>query len=195
MQPALTTERLILRPRGLADTEACLAMDREPEVTRYISGPWGDPVAHRAFIEARTIGPYPDGLGYWTIAPRDEPDAFAGWVLLIPLDAVGPEIEIGWRLRPAVWGLGYASEAAGAVLRYGFETVDLDEIVAEIDPANLASIRLAERIGMRRDKTRFSEGRDWVRYTGRSSQSALEAQNRCARTLSPSGTSSVPAVT
>jgi RimJ/RimL family protein N-acetyltransferase len=170
MQPALTTERLILRPRGLADTEACLAMDREPEVTRYISGPWGDPVAHRAFIEARTIGPYPDGLGYWTIAPRDEPDAFAGWVLLIPLDAVGPEIEIGWRLRPAVWGLGYASEAAGAVLRYGFETVDLDEIVAEIDPANLASIRLAERIGMRRDKTRFSEGRDWVRYTGRSSK-------------------------
>ena len=91
-------------------------------------------------------------------------------MLLIPLDAVGPEIEIGWRLRPTVWGLGYASEAAGAVLRYGFETVDLDEIVAEIDPANLASIRLAERIGMRRDKTRFSEGRDWVRYTGRSSK-------------------------
>ena len=106
MQPTLTTERLVLRPRSPADTVACLAMDQEPEVTRYVSGPWSDPVAHRAFVEQRTLGPYPDGLGYWTLAPSDRPTEFVGWVLLIPLDAVGPQIEIGWRLRPACWGLG-----------------------------------------------------------------------------------------
>jgi RimJ/RimL family protein N-acetyltransferase len=165
MQPTLTTERLVLRPRSLADTDACLAMDQEPEVTRYVSGPWSDPDAHRAFVEQRTLGPYPDGLGYWTLAPIERPGEFIGWVLLIPLDAVGPEIEIGWRLRPALWGHGYATEAASVVLRHGCDRVGLDEVVAEIDAANIASIRVAERIGLRRGASGTSEGREWVRYT------------------------------
>jgi len=164
MQPTLRTQRLLLRPRSLADTDACLRMDQEPKVTRYLSGPWSDPVAHRAFVEERTRGPYPDGLGYWTIASGDRPAEFVGWVLLIPLDAVGPEIEIGWRLRPAFWRLGYATEAASAVLRHGFDGLGLNEILAEIDPANIASIALADRLGMRRRGSRTSEGRDWARY-------------------------------
>jgi len=96
MQPTLRTQRLLLRPRSLADTDACVQMDQEPEVTRYVSGPWSDPVAHRAFVEQRTRGPYPDGLGYWSLAARDQPTEFVGWVLLIPVDAIGPETEIGW---------------------------------------------------------------------------------------------------
>ena len=164
MQPTLRTQRLLLRPRSLTDTDACIRMDREPEVTRYISGPWSDPVAHRAFVELRTRGPYPDGLGYWTLALCEHPTEFVGWVLLIPLDAVGPEIEIGWRLRPAFWRLGYATEAASAFLQHGFDQVGLDEILAEIDAANIASISVAERIGLRRRATRTSEGREWVRY-------------------------------
>jgi RimJ/RimL family protein N-acetyltransferase len=165
MQPTLRTQRLFLRPRSLADTDACLRMDREPEVTRFVSGPWSDPIAHRAFVEQRTRGPYPDGLGYWTLAPCDRPTEFVGWVLLIPLDATGPEIEIGWRLRPAFWRLGYATEAASAVLQHGFDRLGLDEVLAEIDVANTASISVAERIGLRRRGSRMSEGREWVRYT------------------------------
>jgi RimJ/RimL family protein N-acetyltransferase len=165
MQPTLRTHRLLLRPRSLADTDACLRMDQEPEVTRYVSGPWSDPVAHRAFVEQRTRGPYPDGLRYWTLAPSDRPTEFVGWVLLIPLDAIGPEIEVGWRLRPAFWGLGYATEAASAVLRHGFDRMGLEEVLAEIDAANIASVRVAERIGLRRRASRTSEGREWVRYT------------------------------
>ena len=164
MQPTLTTQRLILRPRSLADTDASVIMDREPEVTRYVSGPWSDPVAHRAFVEQRTLGPYPHGLGYWALATIDRPDAFLGWVLLIPLDAKGPEIEIGWRIRPEVWRRGYATEAAGSVLRYGFDHLRLDKVVAEIDVENAASIRVAERIGMRRGPSTMSKGREWVRY-------------------------------
>jgi RimJ/RimL family protein N-acetyltransferase len=154
MQPTLRTRRLTLRPRTLADTEDCLRMDLEPDVTRYISGPWSDTVAHRAFIEMRTRGPYASGLGYWTLALDDQPATFIGWVLLIPLDAVGPEIEIGWRLRPAFWGSGFATEAASAVLRHGFEDVGLDEVVADIDAANVASVRVAEKIGLRHRETR-----------------------------------------
>jgi RimJ/RimL family protein N-acetyltransferase len=165
MQPTLRTERLILRPRSLEDTDASVRMDQEPEVTRYVSGPWSDPVAHRAFVEQRTLGPYPDGLGYWTVSTIDRPDEFLGWVLLIPLDATGPEIEIGWRLRPAFWGRGYATEAARAVLRHGFDQLGLDAVVAEIDADNAASITVAERIGMKRGISAVSESREWVRYT------------------------------
>jgi RimJ/RimL family protein N-acetyltransferase len=138
-------------------------MDGEPRVTRYVSGPWSDPAAHRAFIEARTRGPYPTGLGYWTLVLGERPSEFVGWVLLIPLDAKGPEMEIGWRLRPAFWGAGYASEAAGALLRYGFSRVGLAEVIAEIDAANGASIAVAERIGLLRRGSAASAERDWVR--------------------------------
>ena len=137
-------------------------MDKEPEVTRYVSGPWSDPVAHRAFIEQRTRGPYPSGLGYWTLGVRAS--EFVGWVLLIPVDAKGPEIEIGWRLRPAFWRCGYATEAASAILRHGFMHLGLHEVVADIDAANAASIGVAERIGLLRRGLKATADRDLVRY-------------------------------
>ncbi len=160
----LRTSRLILNPRTLADTEASLAMDREPEVTRFVDGPWDDAPAHLAFIKARTLGPYPAGLGYWTIRPFADPEIFLGWALLIPVDAKGPEIEIGWRLRPRAWGQGFASEAALALLRHGFDELGLEEIIAEIDARNAASIRVAEKLGMRRGETFEGPTRPWVRY-------------------------------
>jgi RimJ/RimL family protein N-acetyltransferase len=70
MQPTFETSRLLIRPRTLADTEDCVAMDCEPGVTRFVSGPWSDPPAPRAFVEQRTRGPYPEGLGYWTMCRR-----------------------------------------------------------------------------------------------------------------------------
>ena len=60
-------------------------------------------------------------------------------------------MEIGWRLAPSWWGRGYASEAARAALRFGFERVGLDEIVAYTVPANLRSQAVMRRLGMRRD--------------------------------------------
>jgi RimJ/RimL family protein N-acetyltransferase len=65
--PELDTPRLLIRQRTLADLDACIEMDRDPDVTRYIAGPWCDPVAHRRFVEFRIRRSYPPGLGYWTI--------------------------------------------------------------------------------------------------------------------------------
>lgn len=139
-------------------------MDSDPEVIKFIDGPWSDPLAHRAFVEARTIATYPLGQGYWTLRPRADPSQFLGWVLLIPLDGVGPDIEIGWRLPKAQWGKGYAPEAAAAVLEHGFSVSDVSCVVADIHPENRSSQRVAEKLGFRFLTERFHHGERHFRY-------------------------------
>lgn len=164
MLPPLDTPRLLLRERTLADLEPCLAMDRDPEVTRYIAGPWQDPVAHRQFVVHRITRPYPPGLGYWSIRERTDPDRFIGWVLLIPDHGVGPDVEIGWRLVRSAWGKGLASEAAGALVRHAFETMRLPRVIADIAPDNHASQRVARKLGMRWVGYDTSDGARYERY-------------------------------
>jgi RimJ/RimL family protein N-acetyltransferase len=163
--PTFRTPRLTVRPRIMGDIEACMATDRDLEVTRFLVGPWDDPVAHRAFIEQRMRHTYPAGMGYWSIIA---PEGFAGWILLTPLDLHGPEIEIGWRLVRATWGQGYATEAARPVLRHAQVTLGVREVIADIDPGNTASVGVAGKLGFRpagevpyngRIVTRFVSGR------------------------------------
>jgi RimJ/RimL family protein N-acetyltransferase len=159
--PSFQTERLILQPRTFADLDACLAMDRDPEVTRFIAGPWHDPVAHRAFVEARIRHQYPAGLGYWSIIAGG---AFIGWILLTPLDLEGPEIEIGWRLVRGAWGRGHATEAARPILTHALETVGVPRVIADIDPANTASLGVARKLGFRPAGPVPYDGRMVIRF-------------------------------
>ncbi|KVN30797.1 GNAT family acetyltransferase [Burkholderia pyrrocinia] len=162
--PVLETARLWLRPRVLADLDACVAMDRDPEVTRYIAGPWHDPVEHRRFVEHRITRDYPSGLGYWSIFGKAAPDAFIGWMLLIPDYANGArDVEIGWRLVRAAWGRGIASEAAVAVVRHAFDTVRLPRVIADIAAENAGSLNVARKLGMRRIGV-VQDGMPYVRH-------------------------------
>jgi RimJ/RimL family protein N-acetyltransferase len=133
----------------MADFDGCLAMDRDPDVTRFIPGPWNDPSKHEAFLRRRIETSLGEGLGYWSIFSKQQPGRFAGWILLIPHEGVGPEIEIGWRLNRSAWGKGFATEAARPVVEHAFHAVGAARIVADIDPRNLPSIRVAEKIGMK----------------------------------------------
>lgn len=107
----------------MADFDACLAMDCDPEVTKFIPGPWDDPSRHEAFLKDRIETSFGEGLGYWSIFPKAQPDQFAGWILLIPYDDVGPEIEIGWRLCRSTWGKGFAAEAIRPIVEHAFHTL------------------------------------------------------------------------
>jgi RimJ/RimL family protein N-acetyltransferase len=143
------TNRLLIRPRSMVDFEVCLAMDRDPEVTKYIPGPWHDPEQHERFLTERIQKSFGAGLGYWSIFPKRQLDKFLGWILLMPYDGMGPEIEIGWRLSRLAWGKGYATEAARPIVEHAFETVRLSRIVADIDHRDTLSMRVSEKIGLK----------------------------------------------
>lgn len=173
MLPVLSTNRLLLTPRTVEELEDCLAMDRDPLVTQYIRGPWTDPDEHRSFVFNRMSSQYPTGLGYWSVRRLDGGE-FLGWILLVPYEAFKGEIEIGWRFTRSSWGRGCASEAAAAVPEHAFKRAHVSAVVADINPLNRASIRVAEKIGMRYVREREVDGEllKWYRLTGNEHQGA-----------------------
>ena len=93
------------------------------------------------------------GYGWWVVEVR-EVAAFAGVICLreVPFEAhFTPAREIGWRLAPAYWGNGYATEGARAALTFGFDDLKWDEIVAMTAVPNVRSRRVMQRLGMTRD--------------------------------------------
>jgi ribosomal-protein-alanine N-acetyltransferase len=93
------------------------------------------------------------GWGLWAVEVTDGP-AFIGFVGLNRVnfeEHFTPAVEVGWRLARPFWGNGYATEAAAAAVRFGFQQVDLDEIVSFTAASNEPSIRVMRRLGMRHD--------------------------------------------
>jgi ribosomal-protein-alanine N-acetyltransferase len=76
----------------------------------------------------------------------------------------GDDIEIAYRLPVAWWGRGYATEMARAVLAHAFDTLALERVIGLTWPENVASQRVLERIGMRRDGSGQYYGREMFRY-------------------------------
>jgi RimJ/RimL family protein N-acetyltransferase len=145
----LQTERLCLRRWLPSDRASFAALNADPRVMEYFPAPLSrhesDALVTR--IEAHFAE---HGFGLWAVEiPHVVP--FAGFIgLAIPRFTAHftPCVEIGWRLAAAHWGQGYATEGARAVLRFGFETLGLNEIVSFTVPANHRSRRVMERIGM-----------------------------------------------
>jgi len=148
----LATQRLRLRAWRASDRDAFAALNADPQVAEYLprilDRAESDAFAERieAFFESH-------GYGLWAVeVPR-----VADFIGFVGLSSPGfeaaftPCIEIGWRLAKEHWGHGYATEAARAALSFGFEELDLDEIVSFTVPANRRSRAVMERLGMQRD--------------------------------------------
>jgi RimJ/RimL family protein N-acetyltransferase len=158
--PTLVTGRLVLRPFDpAADLDAVAALTADASTMRYLADgkPWTREATGQML--ARHVAQYPRGLGFAAVVER-ETGAFAGWTgiqnprswLPMVIDSTLPEdlVEVGWALHPGFLGRGFATEAAGAWIGYGFATLGLREIVSVHDPANVASERVMDRLGMRR---------------------------------------------
>jgi RimJ/RimL family protein N-acetyltransferase len=155
----LETPRLLLREFVDEDADLLWELDSDPEVMRFLGPRLADREAYRERI-ATVYQPYYAsglGIGVWPAIEKST-GTFIGWFLLRPAldyrfarDAgfTADEWEVGYRLRKASWGQGYATEGAAALLRRAFQ-FGAKRVVATALVGNIGSTRVMEKIGLRR---------------------------------------------
>ena len=151
MKP-LRTDRLVLRQWRDGDRPAFAAMNADPCVMRFF-GFTRTREQSDAIMNLLSAHIAEHGFGFFALELRASGEVI-GFTGLQPVDfdaAFTPAVEIGWRLLPAHWGKGYATEAAAACLDLGFGRHGLAEIVSFAVVGNRPSRRVMERIGMRRE--------------------------------------------
>jgi RimJ/RimL family protein N-acetyltransferase len=155
LRPAypIATERLLLRPLTPGDAESLLAYRSRPDVCRFV--PF-EPMDKDAIVD-RLAGPWArstltdEGQSLTLGAVLAETGELVGDVVLFWHSREHRAGELGYVFNPDFAGHGYATEAARAVLRLGFEDLGLHRIVARLDERNEASARVARRLGMRQE--------------------------------------------
>ena len=158
-----TTPRLTLRQFHRGDLGALTAVLSDPEVMRFsVAGPMSrDQVAD--LLEHVEQSYRENGYGLWAVEHRS--GLMIGYCGLVAQDVDGRrEVEIGYRLARNYWGGGLATEAAQAVRDHAFGPLGLTRIVSLVTPDNIASIRVAEKNGMRLRKTTVKWDMDILVY-------------------------------
>ncbi|MBI1262408.1 MAG: GNAT family N-acetyltransferase [Rhizobiales bacterium] len=148
----LKTERLILRPWRDSDLAPFAAMNADPQVMEHFPAPMTRAESD-AMVEAFRKSMAAEGYGRWVMElPGIAPCIGMTGLSAVPYETpFTPAHELAWRMDAAFWGHGYATEAARAAMAYGFEVLDLPEIVAFTVPANIRSQAVMQRLGMRRN--------------------------------------------
>ncbi len=146
--PWLSTLRLDLREFVAGDFDDIYRLDQDPRVMRYISDGRRSTRARVATAMrriSRSYRRYP-GLGTWRASRRDT-GAFVGWFTLkyVPRTV---QVEVGYRLLHEAWGLGFATEGARELVRYGFDDLGLFRIIGLTHPENAASQRVLPKAGL-----------------------------------------------
>ncbi len=161
MKLVLESERLLLRPLVEADADVEIEMGTDPEVMKYVGAveTKDQIVRDMQKYTRRCAG---GCIGVWCVTNRSTEEKLGSAILLpLPIEeddtnwdlVVGEElpdceIEIGFILGRSAWGMGYATEATKRLLRFAFEETPIEELVATIDPENIASRRVLEKSGL-----------------------------------------------
>jgi ribosomal-protein-alanine N-acetyltransferase len=148
MNNLFSSSRLLFRQFTISDAPLIYALNKDPEVIRYLHElPITDEKAALELITERILPQYKAyGYGRWAVLLKEN-HAFLGWCGL----KYRPEImetDLGYRFLRSCWGKGYASEAAAACISYGFSQCHLPLITARAHVENLASQRVIEKCGM-----------------------------------------------
>jgi RimJ/RimL family protein N-acetyltransferase len=144
---ASETERLRFRTFRAADLGPMAAMNADPKVMEFLGGSWS---AEKTAAVAQEINAAWAARGRGMLAVERRSDgAFLGMAGLTALSWFPQDVEVGWRLLPAFWGQGYASEAGRAWIGWGFARHGPDRIISVADVPNRRSRAVMERLGMR----------------------------------------------
>ena len=150
--PVIETARLVLRPPQLGDFERYAELFADEEASRYIGGQLPRGAAWRRFLQMPGAWAL-QGFAMFSVVEK----ASGQWLgQMGPWRPEGwPGNEIGYAFHPQAWGRGYALESAVAAIDWAFDTLGWDDIIHCISPANLASKKVAQRLG----STLLREGR------------------------------------
>lgn len=150
--PRLESERLLLREWQEHDLQPFVEMGCDPDVMRFFPKQLS-PEECKQFIDKSNSILLEKQFGLWAVEVKDTAE-FIGFIGLAEPTFKAkftPCTEIGWRLKKTAWGKGYASEGALCVLRYAFMGLELREVVSFTSQLNKPSIKVMERIGMKRN--------------------------------------------
>ena len=161
----LETSRLKLRYLTIRDKEALVPILSDAEVMRYSLIGVHDRRQIRQFIEQRLLSYLEYGFGLYAVVykPNQELIGYCGF--FIQSIEQQKEVEIGYRLAKKYWGQGLGTEAAKAVLEYGQQRFNFQRFVCLIDPENVRSIRVAQKLGMKLEKELIYHGLDVQMYS------------------------------
>ncbi len=149
--PTLTTRRLRLRPMTHDDADDLFTVFGDPAVVRFLNRPpLATPADARTLID-RATAEFAANTALRIGIVLAEDDRVIGTGNLLHFDWPSRRAEVGYALAEPYWGKGLAGEATGALIEYGFGTLGLHRLEAELDPRNDASARVLERLGFARE--------------------------------------------
>lgn len=147
----LTTERLKLRRMTHDDVGNLSEIFSDPIAMKYYLSTKNEDET-LAWIDWTLESYANDGIGLWIVEDKLTGE-FLGQCGIVPQDINGTmEMEIGYLFARRAWGNGFATEAAKACKKYGFDQLKRSKLISIIDPRNCPSIKVAERIGMTMEK-------------------------------------------
>jgi [ribosomal protein S5]-alanine N-acetyltransferase len=150
--PEIVTERLLLRQLTEDDAEALFFLRSDPAVLKYLNKePAKDLKAVKEFIEAVNEGIDKNDAVLWGIAEHSALELIIGTACFWHIRKEDYRAELGYVLHPAHWRKGIMKEALTAVIKYGFDTMDLHSIDANIAPDNTASASVLKSLGFSRE--------------------------------------------
>lgn len=160
----IETSRLVLRLPRAEDAAPLMEIHHDPKAVKYVvfgTAPGGITAAWRNI--AMMLGHWQlRGYGQWTVVEKESGHVIGRVGLWHPEG--WPGIDLGWIIRGSRWNNGFATEAAHAALAWTWDNVDADHIISVIQPDNVPSIRVAEKIGERFERNDSMNGADVLIY-------------------------------
>lgn len=182
--PLIETPHLFLRAWSPEDAPVLFEILQEKDILQYFPNPNPPPRTKAdAYIAHQQAHWELYGYGHWAVVTRDDGQV-VGWCGLEYLPELG-ETEVAYLLSKRVWGRGFATDAARAAVKYGFEKPALPGIIGLVHPENIGSIRVLEKCGMTFADRLTLWGMDMSRYRV---DRAVHEAGRVRRTVKPETT-------
>jgi ribosomal-protein-alanine N-acetyltransferase len=164
MKHILETDRLYLREFTLEDAQKLIDLNSNPNVVRYTGDGRVESLEKaKEIIQTIILPQYPNKLGRWAVHLKSS-NEFIGWCGLKYLAELD-EIDLGYRFFEQHWGKGYATESSKAVIKYGFNTLQLKEIVGRAAVDNANSVKVLEKAGLKFEREGVEHGDKIFKYT------------------------------